>query len=93
MRERSVAGALLLQVLNFIGLGLGPMFTGFVSDGVREYLVENGRENAKATADGLRWAIRITVLFNAWSAVHYWLAARTLVQDIAQGERELAAAA
>ena len=59
----------------------------------REYFVEHGRDNARATADGLRWAIRVTVLFNAWSAVHYWLAAKSLTQDIALGERELAAAA
>jgi MFS family permease len=93
LRERAVAGALLLLVLNFIGLGLGPMFTGFVSDAIRAQLLERGASDARATADGLQWAIRITVLFNAWSAVHYLLAAKTLRRDIDTGERELAAAA
>jgi MFS family permease len=93
LRERALAGALLLLILNFIGLGLGPMFTGFLSDTFRTYLIDQGKEERVATADGLRWAIRVTVLFNGWSAAHYLMAARTLNQDIAEGHRELAAAA
>jgi MFS family permease len=93
LRERAVAGALLLFVLNLIGLGLGPMFTGFLSDALNDYLVSRGEDEKKASADGLQWSIRLTVLINAWSAVHYMLAAKTLREDIARGDRELALAA
>jgi len=95
LRERAVAGAVLLLVLNLIGLGLGPMFTGFVSDLLRSRFMEQGVADAQATADGLRWSIRITVLINAWAALHYWLAGKTLIEDIAEGTRargEVAAA-
>jgi hypothetical protein len=91
LRERSVAGALLLLVLNLIGLGLGPMFTGFLSDTLMAYFVDGGTDVKEATALGLQWAIRLTVLINAWSALHYVLATRTLNEDIALGEREAAA--
>lgn len=90
LRERAVAGALLLLVLNLIGLGLGPMFTGFLSDALNSYFIEQGVAAKQASADGLQWAIRVTVLFNAWAAVHYWLAAKTLNQDIALGEQSRA---
>src|SRR5690606_20729963 len=35
LRMRSVAAAVLLFILNIIGLGLGPWFTGFLSDVLR----------------------------------------------------------
>jgi hypothetical protein len=96
LRERAVAGAVLLLVLNLIGLGLGPMFTGFLSDKLNVYFVGQGMDAKLATAEGLRWSIRLTVLINAWAALHYWLAGRTLETDIAEGTRargEVAAAA
>ncbi|HMI94532.1 MAG TPA: hypothetical protein VK509_24330, partial [Polyangiales bacterium] len=86
LRERAVAGAVLLFVLNLIGLGLGPLFTGALSDYMQSYFVEHGVTAKQATADGLQWAIRITVLINAWSAVHYFMATKTLTQDIADSE-------
>lgn len=95
LRERAVASAVLLLVLNLIGLGLGPLFTGFMSDVLRDHFMGQGVEDKVATADGLRWAIRVTVLINAWSALHYFWAGKTLNEDIAIGARargELAAA-
>jgi MFS family permease len=85
LRERALASAFLLLILNFIGLGLGPMFTGALSDGFREYFVSQGVAESVALADGLRWSIRITVLMNLWSAAHYYLAGKTLREDIAAG--------
>lgn len=85
LRERALASALLLLVLNFIGLGLGPMFTGFMSDMFNARFVEQGMAQSEAVAKGLQWAIRITVVINLWSALHYFLAARTLREDIATG--------
>jgi MFS family permease len=86
LRERAVAGAVLLFVLNLIGLGLGPLFTGALSDYLQGYFVQQGVDAKQATADGLQWAIRVTVLINAWSALHYFLATKTLNEDIVASE-------
>ena len=56
------------------------------SDQLRDHFMENGMGDKPATALGLQWSIRITVLFNAWSAVHYFLATKTLNADIAASE-------
>ena len=85
LRERALASALLLLILNFIGLGLGPMFTGYLSDLANSYFLAQGLPKEQALADGLRWAIRVTVIINLWSGIHYLLAARSLRADIAAG--------
>jgi len=74
LRMRAMASAVLLFMLNLIGLGLGPMMTGFVSD----LLTPNFGD------DGLRYAMSITVLVNIWCAVHYYLSAKTIGQDFAR---------
>ncbi|WP_161965911.1 spinster family MFS transporter [Steroidobacter cummioxidans] len=92
LRERALASAFLLLILNFIGLGLGPMFTGAMSDLFKEYFVSQGIAEKVALADGLRWSIRVTLLINLWSALHYYLAAKTLREDIETGNQARAAA-
>lgn len=71
IRMRAMASAILFFVLNLIGLGLGPMLTGFVSD----MLTPNYGDNA------LRYAMSITVLVNIWCALHYYWATRTIRAD------------
>lgn len=71
IRMRAMGSAVLLFVLNLIGLGLGPMMTGFVSD----WLTPSYGDNA------LRYAMSITVLVNIWCAWHYYRAARTIRAD------------
>ncbi|MBM4247273.1 MAG: MFS transporter [Deltaproteobacteria bacterium] len=90
LRERAVAGAVLLFVLNLIGLGLGPMCTGILSDRLRAHFLEQGMVDTQATADGLKWALTIASSINLWSALHYYLAARTLNQDIESGNQQRA---
>jgi MFS family permease len=90
LRERALASALLLLILNLIGNGLGPMFTGFLSDVFNGYFVSEGMDKTQAVAEGLRWAIRVTVFINLWAALHYILGARTLRQDIATGQLQRA---
>jgi MFS family permease len=87
LRERAVAGAVLLFVLNLIGLGLGPVFTGVLSDMFRQRFVAQGVAEAQATADGLQYALCIAIAINLWSALHYYWATKTLSGDIAEGER------
>jgi MFS family permease len=92
LRERALASAFLLLILNFIGLGLGPMFTGAMSDIFREHFISQGVNEKMALADGLRWSIRVTLLMNLWSALHYFFAAKTLREDIKTGNTQRALA-
>jgi predicted MFS family arabinose efflux permease len=75
LRMRALASGILLFILNIIGLGLGPQFTGIASD------VLNATTNLGQ--DSLRWALVISLVFNVVSAVMYLLAARTLEEDLA----------
>jgi MFS family permease len=85
VRERAVSGALLLFVLNLIGIGMGPMLTGVISDALRDSMVATGMELELARADGLKYALCIMSMANVWSAFHYFRAAKTLREDIAHG--------
>jgi hypothetical protein len=62
-----------------------------LSDVLKEYFVAQGIAEKIALADGLRWSIRITVLINLWSALHYYLAGKTLREDIDTGNKARAA--
>jgi MFS family permease len=84
VRERAVSGALLLFVLNLIGIGLGPMLTGVISDAFRDNMVASGTQLEIARANGLKYALCIMSVANLWSAYHYFRAARTLREDIAR---------
>ena len=72
-RMRAQAAAIMLLVLNLIGLGLGPQFVGLLSDLLKPtYGVES-----------VRWALLSTIAIGAgWSAIHYWFASRTLGRDL-----------
>ena len=89
LRERALAAALLLFVLNLIGLGLGPVFTGALSDVLKASFMDGGADEKAASALGMQWAIRLTVVVNFWSALHYWWATKTLNADIAETEVRL----
>lgn len=75
---RATASAILLFVINMIGLGLGPQGVGILSDLFANAL---GKES-------LRYALlATTVAFATWSVVHYLLAARTLREDLQAKDR------
>jgi hypothetical protein len=70
---RALASAILLFIINLIGLGLGPWFVGMISDALRPAY----------GVDSIRYALLGTVVSGAaWSSVHYLLAARTLAVDL-----------
>ncbi|MDH3440270.1 MAG: MFS transporter, partial [Gammaproteobacteria bacterium] len=74
LRMRAVASALLLFLLNIIGLGLGPQITGILSDVLRE----------AAGNDSLRYSLMAVGLVTApWSAFHYFRAGRYIEDDLA----------
>ena len=77
VRMRSVASAILLFVLNIIGLGLGPQTVGLLSD---FFQPQHG-------AESLRYALLCLSLVNVWTALHYFLAGRTLAVDLQKVEK------
>jgi MFS family permease len=80
-RERALGSAVLLFIINLIGLGFGPLVTGALSDVYRTHLLGSGHSDVEATAGGLVWALRTMLAINVWAAVHFMLAARTLRHD------------
>lgn len=77
LRMRSIASALLLFLLNIIGLGLGPQMTGILSDALREF----------AGDDSLRYSLLILGAFIfPWSAYHYFMAGRHIEHDLARAD-------
>jgi MFS family permease len=71
---RATAVSLFLLITNLIGLGLGPVITGSLSDVFGA---------GTGSAQGLGYALAATLVFNVWGAVHFFIAARTLREDIA----------
>jgi len=73
LHMRALVSALLLFVINLIGLGLGPLVVGLLSDLLKPAYAE----------ESVRYALFWVVLIGAvWSTLHYLLAARTLRQDL-----------
>lgn len=73
LRMRAVASALLLFLLNIIGLGLGPMTTGILSDLLRDSFGD----------DSLRYSLLIIgAVIGPWSAWHYFVAGRHIEADL-----------
>jgi len=69
---RAVAAAICLFLLNIIGLGLGPQGVGILSDVLND---EYGKES-------LRYSLMIFSTVNIWCAFHYFMAGKTLTNDI-----------
>jgi MFS family permease len=70
---RAQAAAMLLLILNLIGLGAGPQFVGWLSEQLKP---EHGLESA-------RYALLYTIVTGAaGSAVLYWRASKTLGRDL-----------
>ena len=77
LRMRSVATSLLLFVQTLIGLGLGPLLAGMISDHL-----------APSTGtDSLRYALVALGLANIWSAAHYFWGARSLRANLEAVEK------
>ena len=72
LRMRTLASAVLLFVINIIGLGLGPQTIGILSDLLAPRFGE----------ESLRYALLLAGLVNVWAALHFLLAGRTLARDL-----------
>lgn len=69
---RSLTSAILFFVLNFIGLGFGPLVVGMISDLLAPSL---GTES-------LRWAMSIILIISFGSTALFFVAARKLAVDL-----------
>lgn len=70
---RAMAIAIVYFFANLIGLGLGPLASGALSDLLRPTFGE----------DSLRYALLIMCPGYLWAAVHVWRASRTVARDLA----------
>jgi predicted MFS family arabinose efflux permease len=72
LRMRSVAAAILLFVINIIGLGFGPQSVGILSDILHS---EYGKES-------LRYSLLFFASLKIWCAFHYYMAGKYLKDDL-----------
>jgi MFS family permease len=72
IRMRAVAASVFLFIQTLIGLGLGPVFAGVVSDQLYDFAGE----------DSLRYSLVIVAMFNVVSAIFYYFSARSLREDL-----------
>ena len=72
LRMRALASSILFFVLNLIGLGLGPLLTGILSD----VLTPTFGQGA------LRYASMIVVFIYILAAFHFWRASKTIGEDL-----------
>ena len=72
LKMRSVAAAILLFIINIIGLGFGPSAVGIVSDILQS---EYGKES-------LRYSLLIFASLKIWCAFHYYMAGKYLKDDL-----------
>lgn len=79
---RAMASAILYFVLNIIGLGLGPLTVGILSDAFASSYGENN----------LRYAMVITLTISLLGVFFLWMGVRSLKRDLEANQRALARA-
>jgi len=72
LRTRAVSTSLVLFAQTLIGLGLGPLLAGAISDYLRP----------SVGIDSLRYGLAIVGIVNVWAAFHYFRGARTVREDM-----------
>jgi predicted MFS family arabinose efflux permease len=74
LRMRALASAIMLFVINLIGLGLGPTLVGALSDALEP----------RFGAESLRYALLLALALTLWGTLHSLLAGRSLARDLAR---------
>lgn len=72
VRMRTVASALFLFIINLIGMGLGSVIIGGMSDALTPQYGQ----------DALRYTLLIVMVINVWAAYHFWRAGRYMEADL-----------
>ena len=78
VRMRAVATSLVLFIQTLVGLGLGPLIVGIISDHLKP---------AIGDAQGLRYGLVSVGIVNLWAAFHYFRGARTVREDLVRATR------
>jgi predicted MFS family arabinose efflux permease len=68
---RATAASVLVFIKTLIGMGVGPLLVGSLSDWLRPVV---GYQS-------LRYALLATAFFNLWSVAHFWFSARSYDKD------------
>jgi predicted MFS family arabinose efflux permease len=68
VRQRPVASAIFILLVTLVGLGLGPLVAGALSQHVF----------AALGTDSLRYALSLIQFAGLWGALHFWIAGRQL---------------
>jgi MFS family permease len=69
---RALTSAVFFLVINLVGLGLGPLVVGIISDLLKPTL----------GVESLRWALSIIIVVGAASAILFFVTAKKLVADL-----------
>ena len=72
LRMRAMASAVLLFLLNLIGLGLGPQFVGILNDML----------DSRFGTEAIRYSLLAIGMGKAWGAIHSLIASRHLRADL-----------
>jgi MFS family permease len=72
--RRATAVAIVLTVSSFLGLGVGPVGVGALSDFLAPYV----------GVDSLRYALMTSTILLLWAGLHFWLAARAATVRLIQ---------
>jgi len=72
---RATAAAILLFIINLIGLGLGPLLVGILSDVFAGPL-------GLGEAEGVRWALIVAASLGLFSGVLFWKARKTIREEL-----------
>ena len=78
---RALTSAILLFVLNMIGLGMGPFFTGFMSDLLQPEFQDQS----------LRYAMVITTMMKILAVAMFFMSARYLIEDLTRRDQRVSA--
>jgi MFS family permease len=95
---RATCAAVLLFIINLVGLGLGPLFVGITSDlwagGILQQSALTAADCGKAMleinkatcgvaqAEGLRWALIVSMGFNVLAFALFWMARKTIREEM-----------
>ena len=74
-QTRATASAVLLFIINLIGLGLGPLGVGAVSDFISGPM-------GLGSAEGVRWSLMIFIMFGAVASGLFWLARSSIREEM-----------
>jgi len=72
LRMRSTASAILIFVVNMIGLGMGPFLVGLLNDTV---FAEHGEE-------AIRYSMLVVGILGGFASIFFWISSRTLKEEL-----------